>query len=236
MIIRNVNGDVTAPIRGIIGHGVNCQGVMGSGVAWAIRNKFPKAYEEYKALCDATADKADLLGTTQIVQITDELYVANMFTQFSFGGDGKVYASLDAVQEACSELRFKRAELLVERQQANIQAMAEVVLEIYARNNMSPRQHYHPDAPFFADVRECGKDNVTGDFRRKDVINKLRTIARNSQDVYPYDDVEQCIYDLEIFLPKIGAGLGGLEWDDVKEKIDTYTGRSPVTIYHHNQK
>lgn len=236
MIIRNVNGDVTAPIRGIIGHGVNCQGVMGSGVAWAIRNKFPKAYEEYKALCDATEDKSDLLGTTQLVQITDDLYVANMFTQLNFGGDGAVYASLDAIQDASSELRFKRAELLVERQQANIQAMAEAILELYGRAGMSPRQHYHPDAPFFADVNGCGKDNVTGDFRRKDVINKLRVIARNSQDVYPTDDVNECIYDLEIFLPKIGAGLGGLEWTDVQEKIDVYTGRSPVTIYHHNQK
>lgn len=236
MIIRNVTGDVTAPIRGIIGHGVNCQGVMGSGVAWAIRNKFPKAYEEYKTLCDNIADKHDLLGTVQIVQITDELYVANMFTQFTFGGDGKKYASLQAVRDACYFLERKRRALILERQQPNIQVMAEGVLEMYERAGMSPRQHYVPDAPFFADADGCGKDSVVGDKRRRDIIQKLGEIAVNSQDVQSTDNIDECIYDLEIFLPKIAAGLGGLEWTAVEAAIQTHSGKAPVTIYHHDQK
>lgn len=230
MIIRNINGDVTAPIKGIIGHGVNCQGVMGSGVALAIRNKFPKAYAEYLALC-ARKEPEELLGTTQLVQITDDLYVANMFTQLNFGGDGKVYASLDAVRSACVALTHQREELIQARQWPNIHQMLEAVLDIYADNQMSPRQKYEPMAPFFADVDGCGKDSVVGDHRRKALLAHLRAIAVQSQNAYKSDDVNQCIYDLEIFLPRIGSGLGGLEWDDVQKAVNSQTGLAPVSIY-----
>ena len=236
MIIRNVTGDVTAPIRGIIGHGVNCQGVMGSGVAWAIRNKFPKAYEEYKALCDATPNKHDLLGTVQLVQISDDLYIANMFTQFSFGGDGQVYASLDAVNGACYSLEQKRRLLIHERQQPNVQAMAEAVFEAYTRAEMSPRQRYLPYAPFVTDVNGCGNDSVVGDVRYRKIIAKLREIAVLSQNAESTDNFDECIYDLEIFLPKIGAGLGGLDWTAVEAAIEIHTGNAPVTIYHYDRK
>lgn len=230
MIIRNITGDVTAPIKGIIGHGVNCQGVMGSGVALAIRNKFPKVYTEYLALCARTKPE-DLLGTTQLVKITDDLYVANMFTQLNFGGDGKVYASLDAVRSACSALTFQREELIQTRQQGNFHQMLEAVLEVYMDNEMSPRQKYEPMVPFFADVDGCGKDRVTGDHRRQAIVAHLRAIAVQSQNAYKSDDFNQCIYDLEIFLPRIAAGLGGLEWEDVKKAVNSHTGLAPVSIY-----
>lgn len=230
MIIRNISGDVTAPIKGIIGHGVNCQGVMGSGVALAIRNKFPKAYAEYLALC-ARKKPEDLLGTTQLVQITDDLYVANMFTQLNFGGDGKVYASLDAVRTACVALTHQREQLIINRQWDNFHVMLEAVMELYSRAGMSPREAYAPGAPFFADVDGCGKDSVVGDHRRQDIVSHLKAIAIQSQNAYNSDDVNQCIYDLEIFLPRIAAGLGGLVWDDVKKAVNSHTGLAPVSIY-----
>ena len=45
-IKKNV-GDLLSVNRGIIVHGCNCQGVMGSGVALAIREKWPAVYEAY---------------------------------------------------------------------------------------------------------------------------------------------------------------------------------------------
>ena len=36
----------------IICHQVNCQGVMGSGLAKQIRERYPIVYEEYKKWCD----------------------------------------------------------------------------------------------------------------------------------------------------------------------------------------
>lgn len=42
--------DITTATRGIVVHGVNCQGVMGSGVALAIRTKWPQIFESYKKI------------------------------------------------------------------------------------------------------------------------------------------------------------------------------------------
>lgn len=36
-------------------HGCNCAGAMGAGIAVQFRDKFPKMYEEYKALCKSGA-------------------------------------------------------------------------------------------------------------------------------------------------------------------------------------
>lgn len=35
-----------------IGHGVNTKGVMGAGIAVEFRNRFPKMYTQYKAVCE----------------------------------------------------------------------------------------------------------------------------------------------------------------------------------------
>jgi hypothetical protein len=90
--------DITTVTRGVVAHGVNCRGVMGSGVALAIREKWPSIYEPYKQLCAGVQNKGDLLKTVQVLRITDELYVANAFTQESYGYDGKMYAELGAVK------------------------------------------------------------------------------------------------------------------------------------------
>ena len=41
-------GDICSVNSGIIVHGCNAQGVMGSGVAKAIRLKYPQVFEDYK--------------------------------------------------------------------------------------------------------------------------------------------------------------------------------------------
>lgn len=96
--------DVTSTTHGIIGHGVNCLGLMGSGVALAIRRTFSKAYQEYKQLCENYTTKSELLGITQIVDITPELYIANCFTQEHCGSDGAKYASTSAIEESLAGL------------------------------------------------------------------------------------------------------------------------------------
>lgn len=46
-MIKYISGDVTETESILIAHGVNAQGVMASGVAKAIRAKFPYAYDTY---------------------------------------------------------------------------------------------------------------------------------------------------------------------------------------------
>ena len=148
-MIKYLKMDVTTANSGIIAHGVNCQGVMGSGVALAIKNKFPAVYQLYSDLCEDTrafSDTKVLLGRVQHCKINDELYVANCFTQDFYGKDGKQYASYDA-------------------------------------------------------DRIC--------------IGNLFQAAR--------------ILELPIYMPKIGCGLGGLEWGKVQKILEENQNNQPNT-------
>lgn len=100
-----IKKDITTETDGIILNGVNCKGVMGSGLAKAIRNKWPIVYSKYKEL--SFSDR--LLGYVQFVKITDNLLVANCFTQDKYGSDGAVYANIDAIK-LCIQSVFEYAD------------------------------------------------------------------------------------------------------------------------------
>ena len=104
MKIKYINQDITEEDSGVIVQGVNCQGVQGSGVALAIRKKWPKVYSEYKQFCDTTPSKEMLLGHNNIVHINSDLLIVNAFTQLSYGRDGKEYASYDAIRSCMNKL------------------------------------------------------------------------------------------------------------------------------------
>lgn len=88
---------------GLILQQVNCQGVMGSGIAKELRETYPVVWESYRDLCDRAAPST-LLGSAQLVQVTDTLYVANLFGQLHYGRDGKRYTSYDALDKALESL------------------------------------------------------------------------------------------------------------------------------------
>lgn len=103
-------------------HQVNCQGKMGSGIAKAIRDKWPVVYERYKdwyewctdVACDEFGmyengpDGSELMiGHTQIVNINDNQAVINMAAQQYYGYDGKRYTSYDAFWQCLEEIRDK---------------------------------------------------------------------------------------------------------------------------------
>lgn len=92
--------------RGIVAHGCNSQGVMGAGVAKAIRSKWPEAFQAYREACVAKNYSEELLGTCTIVRIMDynNLYVANCITQHHYGFDGKVYANSKAIKQSMREV------------------------------------------------------------------------------------------------------------------------------------
>lgn len=96
MEIKYIDGnllDTTAPL---IMHQVNCKGVMNSGVAKAIKEKWPIVFDEYKKFHTALTTDV-LLGTTQFVKIGADRYVANMFAQERYGYNGLKYTSYDAI-------------------------------------------------------------------------------------------------------------------------------------------
>jgi O-acetyl-ADP-ribose deacetylase (regulator of RNase III) len=102
--------------EGIIAHGVNCQGVMGSGVALAIKQKYPIVFDAYRNLSDdyGLADKLQaLLGQIQVRGVVPKdvshpteplLLVANLFTQFDYGKEKQRYVDYDAVATCFEKL------------------------------------------------------------------------------------------------------------------------------------
>lgn len=147
-MIKEITKDLTTVEEGVVLHGCNCVGGFGSGVAGAIRRKWPDVYEAFKE----NGVGEELLGTTEFLMRSTRprLVVANGYTQINCGNDGKRYADLDA-------------------------------------------------------VNSCVKAGVE------------------------YADA----FDLPLYMPKIGCGLGGLSWDDeVKTIIENASQEFPnVNIF-----
>jgi O-acetyl-ADP-ribose deacetylase (regulator of RNase III) len=93
--------DITTVTKGIILQGCNAQGVMGSGVAKAIRDKWPGVFAGYKQMCDKKAIKSELMGNCSIYDVPDlPVVILNSITQEWYGRDGKVYADKNAIDTA----------------------------------------------------------------------------------------------------------------------------------------
>lgn len=96
--MRIINKDILTVEKGVICQQVNCQGVMGSGLAKAIRDKWPIVYEQYKnfrSLRDLV-----LLGQYHYVNVAPDLWVCNIFGQLNYGYDGKRYTDYGALKMA----------------------------------------------------------------------------------------------------------------------------------------
>jgi O-acetyl-ADP-ribose deacetylase (regulator of RNase III) len=110
------NGNILDSGADIICHQVNCQGKMNSGVAKAIREKWPEVYIKYMESNEIIWDKAHehgrmiwnhMLGQVQVVFIADKktMAVINMFAQENYGYDGRRYTSYDAFWSCLGEIK-----------------------------------------------------------------------------------------------------------------------------------
>lgn len=106
--MKHVIGNIASVKSGVIIHQVNCQGVMGSGVAAVLRARYPVIWEKYKERCDHNTDvgnpTAALLGYAQLVPVADGLQVCNLFSQNHYGRDGRRYTSYDALDTGLHHL------------------------------------------------------------------------------------------------------------------------------------
>jgi O-acetyl-ADP-ribose deacetylase (regulator of RNase III) len=103
-VVNFVIGDLFQAPESIIGHQVNCQAVMGSGVAKQVKQLYPEVFREYIRYCNQY--KGNLLGSCQIVKLDNgtNRYVANLFGQQTFGRNGRKYTSDEALRNALSQL------------------------------------------------------------------------------------------------------------------------------------
>lgn len=101
-MINKIEQDILEITEGIICHQVNCQGVMGAGIALKIKDKYPLAYRHYFSNVKTNPIHANPLGHCLISSIYG-LKIAHIFGQDLYGRD-KQYTDYKAVQTAFQEL------------------------------------------------------------------------------------------------------------------------------------
>ena len=100
--IKYVAGNLLDASEGIIAHGCNARGVMGSGVALAIKNKWPAAYIVYEK--HAKSRTGLLLGSVVWATLPDKT-IANCITQLNYGRmTGKQYVEYGAIQQCMNTI------------------------------------------------------------------------------------------------------------------------------------
>ena len=100
MKIKYKTGNLLECIEQCLLQGVNSMGAMNSGVAKAIRAKYPEVYREYKK----TAETVGLhLGDVIWVATNDKL-IANGVTQEFYGYDDKTYIDYNAINKVMEQV------------------------------------------------------------------------------------------------------------------------------------
>ena len=84
MLYREILGSIFDVGAQVIVHQVNCMGVMGSGVAKQIRDRFPSVFLAYHRVVK-TLDH-NCLGGCLVVEAEPGLRIANLFGQYYYRG------------------------------------------------------------------------------------------------------------------------------------------------------
>lgn len=107
MSVTIVDGDLLEAKEGIIAHQVNCRGVMGSGVAKQIKEKWPQAYKTYTSVCEEVNYRPEaLLGNVIYTSVVGHeceetgILMAHMFGQSDYGRGGKCYTDYHELRRA----------------------------------------------------------------------------------------------------------------------------------------
>ena len=129
-MIKHIKCDIFESGADVICHQVNCQGVMGSGVALQIKEHYPHVYKEYvKYVNYCNKNGIELLGTVQyvpnevwalimvdtmknnniIAYDTNYQYIVNLFGQNTYG-EG-LQTDLKAMKKAFIDIREKAKKL-----------------------------------------------------------------------------------------------------------------------------
>lgn len=110
MEIEYVTGNILEGDEEFVVQGCNAQGVMGSGLAKAIRDKYPKVYHEYRK---AYEDGGNYLELGDLIWVdVGERIIINAITQQNFGRDpNRLYVSYNAIQMVVQALNEELGDL-----------------------------------------------------------------------------------------------------------------------------
>lgn len=108
MTVEHVVGDLFEQDVAAIGHGVNCKGLMGSGIAVLFKEEFPEMHTKYVELCEAQKLKLGMVWPWKDEEL--ELTVFNMATQFKPGRNADMDAVKTTVQKVLAYCEKKGLE------------------------------------------------------------------------------------------------------------------------------
>lgn len=123
--MKALKGDIFESDADAILHQVNCQGVMGAGLAKQVKERFPVVFKYYKSLCDEDKrarkelgfSRSPLLGRIQIIHKQDYLIgdpnidpqvIVNLFAQDRYGKD-KCHTDYGALKQCLIEVNKRFA-------------------------------------------------------------------------------------------------------------------------------
>lgn len=102
MPVQVVYADVLRCTSGILVHGCNAQGALGSGFAKKLVARYPQVLWDYRR---AAARSPLALGQCVVSHVQPSLYVVSAITQEFYGRDPhRVYVSYEAVQTAFEQV------------------------------------------------------------------------------------------------------------------------------------
>lgn len=99
-MVSIVKGNLLDAKEEIIAHQVNCQKKMNSGVAKAIREKYPIVFEKYEEI----KPKLGMVDFIYVGEKTGKQFIANMYAQDRYGYDGNQYTDYEAFRECCVQI------------------------------------------------------------------------------------------------------------------------------------
>lgn len=103
-MLKVIKGDIFDTNANAILHQVNCRGVMGSGVAKQVREKYPSVYSSYKKACEHLGPYG-VFGKIQVCAINPEKtrFVVNLFSQLNYGYSG-CYTDYEKLKECLKKV------------------------------------------------------------------------------------------------------------------------------------
>lgn len=107
-MVKYIKGNLLDSDCDYICHQVNCQGVMGSGIAKQIRERWPEVYERYRECYEQSNNPYYQLGSVDVVKLNNDIRsVINIYSQSDYGYDGGRYTSYDAFSDALYFIKLK---------------------------------------------------------------------------------------------------------------------------------
>lgn len=111
-MINYVQGDLFEAKEDMLAHGCNCRNGFGSGVAFHMAQKYPKAKASFHDKYDEDGWR---LGDVQFVRLVgkDHQFIANCATQYAYLPRGVRHADYDAIRTAMTKVKeFAQAKSL----------------------------------------------------------------------------------------------------------------------------